>query len=216
MVWIGKRILAENERIYYILIIVCIGDIHFQDLIQLGHWLVLTANSKVKSEVTITSYAYTFTEKHASHGYRLTRDDAEVVQIIHTNAGTLGQQSLTGSVDLCINGGSLQPFCRRGLRLSRFHISSIVQLEFQMDFHSLNFFFSSDRNRCSHFLSVCYLANAIFKHKLFPYKSCPNGCVKNNSPLFGFSKYSFKAYEYSSLVKLMHIGQDVPEEWVFI
>lgn len=57
-------------------------------------------------------------EKHASHGYRLTRDDASVVQIIHTNAGTLGQQSLTGSLDLCINGGSLQPFCRRGLRLS--------------------------------------------------------------------------------------------------
>lgn len=57
-------------------------------------------------------------EKHASHSYRLTRDDANVVQIIHTNAGTLGQQSLTGSLDLCINGGSLQPFCRRGLRLS--------------------------------------------------------------------------------------------------
>lgn len=57
-------------------------------------------------------------ERHASHSYRLTRDDANVVQIIHTNAGTLGQQSLTGSLDLCINGGSLQPFCRRGLRLS--------------------------------------------------------------------------------------------------
>lgn len=57
-------------------------------------------------------------ERHASESYRLTRDDANVVQIIHTNAGTLGQQSLTGSLDLCINGGSLQPFCRRGLRLS--------------------------------------------------------------------------------------------------
>ncbi|XP_031636935.1 phospholipase A1-like [Contarinia nasturtii] len=125
-------------------------------------------------------------ERHASHGYRLTRDDANVVQIIHTNAGTLGQQSLTGSLDLCINGGSLQPFCRRGLRLNR--------------------------NRCSHFLSVCYLANAIFKHKLFPYKACPKGCVKNNSPLFGLTRYTFKPMQYSSLIKLMHIGQDVPEE----
>lgn len=62
-------------------------------------------------------------EKHASQDYRLTRDDAEVVQIMHTNAGTLGQQSLTGSVDLCINGGSLQPFCRRGLRLSKFRMN---------------------------------------------------------------------------------------------
>lgn len=57
-------------------------------------------------------------EQHASRSYRLTRDDANVVQIIHTNAGTLGQKSFTGSLDLCINGGSLQPFCRRGLPLS--------------------------------------------------------------------------------------------------
>lgn len=79
-------------------------------------------------------------EKIASHGYRLTRDDADVVQIIHTNAGTLGQQSLTGSLDLCINGGSLQPFCRRGLRLSRFRISSIVQIEVLIRFSFSDFF----------------------------------------------------------------------------
>lgn len=66
-------------------------------------------------------------ERHASREYRLTRDDANVVQIIHTNAGTLGQQSLTGSLDLCINGGSIQPFCKRGLQLSKsfwFHSST--------------------------------------------------------------------------------------------
>lgn len=57
-------------------------------------------------------------EQHASRDYRLTRDDADVVQIMHTNAGTLGQISLTGSLDLCINGGRLQPFCHRGLQLS--------------------------------------------------------------------------------------------------
>lgn len=57
-------------------------------------------------------------EQHASRAYRLTRDDAKVVQIMHTNAGTLGQVAYTGSLDLCINGGMLQPFCRRGFRLS--------------------------------------------------------------------------------------------------
>lgn len=51
-------------------------------------------------------------EKHGSRSYRLTRDDAEYVQIIHTNAGALGQLSYSGSLDLCINGGSFQPFCR--------------------------------------------------------------------------------------------------------
>lgn len=58
-------------------------------------------------------------EQHASRAYRLTRDDANVVQIMHTNAGTLGQVAFTGSLDLCINGGMLQPFCRRGFRLSK-------------------------------------------------------------------------------------------------
>lgn len=66
---------------------------------------------------------------------------------------------------------------------------------------------STDRNRCSHFLSVCYLANAIFKHKLFPYVPCRSGCVSNNLPIFGYKKL-----RSSSLIKYMHIGQDVPEE----
>lgn len=50
-------------------------------------------------------------EFHAPKSFRLTRDDAEFVQIIHTNAGTLGQLSFTGKLDLCINGGKVQPFC---------------------------------------------------------------------------------------------------------
>lgn len=79
------------------------------------------------SQPTIFQHSFSFTgldparplvEQHASREYRLTRDDAHVVQIIHTNAGTLGQLSLTGSLDLCINGGRLQPFCRRGFQLS--------------------------------------------------------------------------------------------------
>jgi len=123
-------------------------------------------------------------EQHASRAFRLTRDDAKVVQIMHTNAGTLGQVAYTGSLDLCINGGMLQPFCRRGFRLNR--------------------------NRCSHFLSVCYLANAIFKHKLFPFVPCRSGCISNNAPIFGY-KALFRRPS-SSLVSYMHIGQDVPEE----
>lgn len=149
-------------------------------------------------------------EQHASRDYRLTRDDAEVVQIIHTNAGTLGQLSLSGSLDLCVNGGRLQPFCRRGFQLSE-------SLSIRMRSRSLNRHFpSKDRNRCSHFLSVCYLANAIFKHKLFPFRPCPEGCVSNNLPIlpiFGRSTYSYRPnYSSSSLARLMHIGQDVPEE----
>lgn len=59
-------------------------------------------------------------EFHASRSYRLTRDDAEFVQIIHTNAGLLGQISFTGNLDLCINGGKIQPFCHSPNPISRF------------------------------------------------------------------------------------------------
>lgn len=143
------------------------------------------------------------------------------MQIIHTNSGTLGQISLTGSLDLCINGGRLQPFCRRGLALSNYrcgpsvptrHDNPVIEpFTNSFPFSLLCLILLVDRNRCSHFLSVCYLANAIFKHKLFPYRPCPHGCIANNAPLFGKSRYSYKN-SYSSLVRLMHIGQDVPEE----
>lgn len=126
-------------------------------------------------------------EYHASQSYRLTRDDADYVQIIHTNAGTLGQVSFTGTLDLCINGGKIQPFCKGD---------------------------PIRKARCSHFLSVCYLANAIFKHKLFPFTPCPKGCVK--SPVLPFLKglhgYGGDDYGAGSMMSMMHIGQDVPKE----
>lgn len=49
--------------------------------------------------------------------FRLTRDDAKVVQVIHTNAGALGEEAQVGHVDFCVNGGRMQPGCR-GHRLS--------------------------------------------------------------------------------------------------
>lgn len=53
-------------------------------------------------------------EKYFPHDFRLTRDDAKVVQIIHTNAGFLGQTAATGTIDFCINGGRQQPYCKGG------------------------------------------------------------------------------------------------------
>lgn len=94
-----------------------------------GHSLGAHICGMVSNHLTTKQYriigldpARPLIEQHASRDYRLTRDDATNVQIIHTNAGTLGQESLTGSLDLCINGGSLQPFCKRGLRLSMYRL----------------------------------------------------------------------------------------------
>lgn len=49
-----------------------------------------------------------------------------MVQVIHTNAGTLGQIGLTGSVDFCVNGGTLQPYCQ-GHQISKISVQ-LIQL----------------------------------------------------------------------------------------
>jgi hypothetical protein len=50
-------------------------------------------------------------EQHTSRALRLTRDDAHIVQVIHTNAGFLGVEAPAGHVDFCINNGQFQPGC---------------------------------------------------------------------------------------------------------
>ncbi|GAB0095881.1 pancreatic lipase-related protein 2 [Sergentomyia squamirostris] len=122
-------------------------------------------------------------ENHASNVFRLTPDDAKVVQVIHTNAGKLGQLTSSGTVDFCVNGGRQQPYC-----------------------HALN----PIRNyRCSHFLSVCYLANILFHHKKVIGVPCPHGCVyvkKGRLPLYSTSLYNIR-----NILQYMHIGQDTPD-----
>lgn len=43
--------------------------------------------------------------------FRLTRDDANFVEVIHTNSGAYGEYPQTGHVDFSINGGRIQPVC---------------------------------------------------------------------------------------------------------
>jgi hypothetical protein len=100
-----------------------------------------------------------------------------------TNAGFLGQTELTGSVNFCVNGGSDQPYC----------VGNPIR-----------------RGRCSHFLSVCYLANAIFHHKKSLGVPCPRGCVTNNQ-----FPFVFKPNEIDSLpgkLKYFKMGQDTPDK----
>lgn len=50
-------------------------------------------------------------DKFTMDEFRLTRDDANFVEIIHTNSGLYGEYPQTGHVDFSINGGRLQPSC---------------------------------------------------------------------------------------------------------
>ncbi|XP_025195372.1 lipase member H-like isoform X2 [Melanaphis sacchari] len=58
-------------------------------------------------------------DRYGSAEFRLTRDDATVVQVIHTNAGFLGETPQVGHVDFCVNGGRLQPSCAKEPRTIR-------------------------------------------------------------------------------------------------
>lgn len=50
--------------------------------------------------------------EYASHVTRLSPEDAFQVQVIHTNAGFLGEAHQRGHVDFCVNGGNSQPGCK--------------------------------------------------------------------------------------------------------
>ncbi|KAL0267131.1 UNVERIFIED_CONTAM: hypothetical protein PYX00_009485 [Menopon gallinae] len=64
-------------------------------------------------------------DRYGDEAFRLTKDDANVVQIIHTNAGALGETSQVGTIDFCVNGGRFQPSCK-GHRLRRARCSHFL------------------------------------------------------------------------------------------
>lgn len=76
-------------------------------------------NSDIKTNNCIPGLdpARPLIDRFASKYFRLTKDDAQQVQIVHTNAGFLGEVNQVGHLDFCVNGGQLQPGCK-GHRLS--------------------------------------------------------------------------------------------------
>lgn len=72
------------------------------------------------------------------------------------------------------------------------------------------FFSFTGKARCSHFLSVCYLANVILHHKKVVGVPCPEGCLflkKNRLPI-----YSKDIFAYPRYLRSMPFGNDAPEE----
>ncbi|XP_039957800.1 lipase member H-A-like [Bactrocera tryoni] len=121
-------------------------------------------------------------ERKKNHIFRLSIDDASVIQVIHTNAGFLGQEENIGHLNYCINGGRFQPFCKGN---------------------------PIRRSRCSHFLSICFLASAMFKHKKFVGVSCPNGCKEGSQHIPVSAKNPFGVVTQT---KEYNIGNDAPDD----
>ncbi|KAL4720480.1 hypothetical protein ACJJTC_014510, partial [Scirpophaga incertulas] len=88
---------------------------------------------------------------YGSKLFRLGRDDAHVVQVIHSNAGFLGEMGLVGHADFCLNGGRLQPGCKG-------HTMRIA--------------------RCSHFKSCCYYAASVRRQMRLVAVPCDTSCPK--------------------------------------
>lgn len=78
-------------------------------------------------------------DRYGTEMFKLTKDDANFVQVIHTNAGFLGETAQIGHIDFCVNGGSMQPSCSRQPQPLR-------------------------QSRCSHFMSACFFAATIPEH----------------------------------------------------
>ncbi|XP_018575229.1 phospholipase A1, partial [Anoplophora glabripennis] len=93
-------------------------------------------------------------DRYANKNFKLTKDDAYQVQIVHTNAGFLGEVNQVGHIDFCVNGGRLQPNCK-GNRLHR--------------------------ARCSHFQSACYFAQTIKFENSMMGRPCLASCPKRTS-----------------------------------
>ncbi|XP_059046457.1 lipase member H-A [Achroia grisella] len=91
--------------------------------------------------------------EYGSSLFRLGRDDAHVVQVLHTNAGFLGESGQVGHADFCFNGGRLQPGCKG-------HLMRI--------------------SRCSHFKSSCYFAASVRRRLRMVAVPCDTTCPKEN------------------------------------
>ncbi|XP_066146170.1 phospholipase A1 [Euwallacea fornicatus] len=93
-------------------------------------------------------------DRYAKTYFRLTKDDAYHVQIIHTNSGFLGEVNQVGHVDFCVNGGMKQPGCKgTQVRISR----------------------------CSHFQSACYFAKSVKYPDSIIGRPCIATCPKRSS-----------------------------------
>ncbi|XP_024081436.1 lipase member H-B isoform X2 [Cimex lectularius] len=95
-------------------------------------------------------------DRFGGKSFKLTKDDAHVVQVIHTNAGLLGEHPQIGHVDFCVNGGRSQPACKnQRTRIRKSKIFSKLGSCFYL------FIFFPGQARCSHFMSACYFSATI-------------------------------------------------------
>ncbi|XP_063922794.1 lipase member H-A isoform X2 [Zophobas morio] len=92
--------------------------------------------------------------RYGDRYFRLTKDDAHQVQVIHTNSGILGEVNQVGHIDFCVNGGKMQPGCKG---------------------HILR------RSRCSHFQGACYYAVTVRNKNAHLGQPCMGTCPKQGS-----------------------------------
>ncbi|XKL61375.1 hypothetical protein PGB90_008432 [Kerria lacca] len=119
-------------------------------------------------------------DRYGSDMFRLTKDDANFVQVIHTNAGLLGETPAIGHVDFCVNGGTMQPSCQRESQVIKTIWNDDLGISESHVYHQMGSNASllfAGKSRCSHFMSACFFAATIMeqgrRHRGLP---CTSGC----------------------------------------
>ncbi|GBP79056.1 Pancreatic triacylglycerol lipase [Eumeta japonica] len=135
---------------------------------------------------------------YGSKLFRLGRDDAHVVHVIHTNAGFLGETGLVGHADFCINGGRTQPGCKGHFMPDNAapdpYWTSVQGLRSQEPNSGIEILWKGIA-RCSHFQSSCYFAASV-RHRLkLVAVPCDSTCPKVHRWGIRFDRRSIRLAE---------------------
>ncbi|KAJ6646182.1 Phospholipase A1 member A, partial [Pseudolycoriella hygida] len=100
---------------------------------------------------------------------RLTKSSAKAVHVLQTNAGYFGDVGSVGHVNICVNGGLIQPYCAKS-RLS---------------------------NLCSHIWAICYMAQSLIGVAPLIATSCSTYCPK--AGIFQFFSSNFSKNNFNEI-----------------
>lgn len=129
---------------------------------------------------------------------RLKRSSARSVHVLQTNAGHFGDVGNIGDVNVCVNGGLIQPYCA-GVSRKLILSSKSTQKNMTCDFLIL------DPNLCSHIFAICYMSQSLFDEFPLVGRKCSTYCPK--AGIFQF----FTSHSLENTYKEIQVINDVPE-----
>ncbi|XP_037037699.1 phospholipase A1 member A-like [Bradysia coprophila] len=108
---------------------------------------------------------------------RLKRSSAKSVHVLQTNAGSFGDVGSVGHVNVCVNGGLIQPYCVKARK----------------------------PNLCSHIWAICYMAQSLFENRPLIARSCSTYCPR--AGLFRFFRSNSSENNFNEIRVINNVPQ---------